>query len=269
MKVSFIVPTRNSARTLEACLASLRGQTHDDVEVVVVDNHSDDATPVIAARLADQVITAGPERSAQRNIGAWASAGEVVMFVDSDMVLEPEIATQIVDKMADPRVGALYVPELAFGDGFLAECRALEKRLYLGDPDVEAVRAIRREHFEAVGGWDEDLTAGEDWDLSDRLRAVGVGCDRVGAFIWHDEGRVGLRSQFSKKRYYGKWVADYLDTRGSTGRSKLARTSLFAHPGWLLRHPVQTAGLVLLKLYEGAGLAMGICDGRRMRAVAA
>ena len=42
--VSFVVPTKNSARTLEMCLESLRGQTHSDVEVVVVDNSSSDET---------------------------------------------------------------------------------------------------------------------------------------------------------------------------------------------------------------------------------
>jgi len=269
MKISFVVPTKSSERTLDACLTSLRRQDHPDVEVVVVDNHSEDATVGIAARLADVVITAGPERSAQRNIGAAASTGDAVMFVDSDMILEPTVAAAIDAAFTDPTLGALYVPELAFGDGFLAQCRALEKRLYLGDPDVEAVRAIRREHFDAVGGWDEALTAGEDWDLTDRLRAADVRFGRIAAHIWHDEGRVGLRAQFSKKRYYGKWVADYLDTHGASGRSKLARTSLFRSPARLLESPRHTAGLAALKVFEGAGLAAGIRDGRRARAVAA
>jgi len=95
VKISFVVPTRDSARTLDACLRSLRAQTHPDVEVIVVDNQSTDGTAEIARRHADQVVAWGPERSAQRNKGTACAAGDVVVFVDSDMVLEPHVAAAI------------------------------------------------------------------------------------------------------------------------------------------------------------------------------
>ena len=71
--VSVVVPTRNAARTLDACLRSIRSQTYGRVELVVVDNHSLDATPEIARRYVDAFETSGPERSAQRNRGASVS----------------------------------------------------------------------------------------------------------------------------------------------------------------------------------------------------
>ncbi|WP_255696395.1 glycosyltransferase [Allobranchiibius sp. GilTou73] len=43
--VSVVVPTRDNERTIDSCLASVRAQTHVDVELIVVDNHSTDATP--------------------------------------------------------------------------------------------------------------------------------------------------------------------------------------------------------------------------------
>ena len=92
MKISAIVPTRNSERTIASCLESLRRQQGCDVEVIVIDNNSSDATAQIATDLADIVINAGPERSAQRNRGAEAATGEIVFFIDSDMVLEPRSA---------------------------------------------------------------------------------------------------------------------------------------------------------------------------------
>lgn len=262
MKISFVVPTRNSGRTLDACLGSLRAQTHPYVEVIVVDNRSSDDTPAIARRLADLLVEWGPERSAQRNRGTACSTGDVVVFIDSDMVLEPHVATAIHDRFdADPETGALIIPERSFGDGFLSRCRELEKRLYVGDAAVESPRAFRRELIESLGGWDESLTAAEDWDLADRTRAV-TRVGRVPAWIWHDEGRIRLRATFAKKRYYGRWVDQYVRMHVTSGGRKLLRTSLLSRPGELARHPVLTAGLATLKLTEAAGLLAGARDAR-------
>ena len=74
-RVSFVVPTRNTERTLAACLASVRAQDHPDVELVVVDNASTDGTAAIAREHADIFEAAGPERSAQRNRGATLASG--------------------------------------------------------------------------------------------------------------------------------------------------------------------------------------------------
>ncbi|PRY32183.1 glycosyl transferase family 2 [Pseudosporangium ferrugineum] len=257
-----MVPTYHSARTLDACLASLRNQNHPDVEVVVVDNGSADATTEIARRHADQVLQWGPERSAQRNHGTARSSGDVVVFIDSDMVLEPHIAAQIeAEFTAHPGVGALVIPERSFGDGFLARCRQLEKHLYVGDPAVESPRAFRRAVIEELGGWDEQLTAAEDWDLADRTRRI-TAVGRVTAWIWHDEGRIRLRATFAKKRYYGRWIDQYVRMHADSSGSKFARTALLRKPGSLLRHPVLTAGLATLKATEAAGLVLGIRDSR-------
>jgi GT2 family glycosyltransferase len=265
-RISFVVPTKNSARTISACVRSLRMQHYHNVEIVVVDNHSTDRTAELAARYADRVIVAGPERCAQRNIGARDTIGDVVVFIDSDMVLEPGIAGELAIAHEAGVADAWVLPELAFGENFFASCRGLEKRLYLGDPSVEAARAFRRDFFEMVDGWDETLTAGEDWDLTDRMRAVGARFDRSTSRVWHDEGHVGLRSQFKKKRYYGAWVAAFLQRGG--GKGHLARTSLVAQPRLLLSEPSRAAGLFVLKAVEAAGLATGMAQGRLRRSPA-
>ncbi|MFI5935892.1 glycosyltransferase family 2 protein [Actinoplanes sp. NPDC051494] len=265
MKISFVVPTRNSARTLAACLGSLRTQTHPDVEVLVVDNKSTDATVAIGERFADQVLQWGPERSAQRNHGTKCSTGDVVVFIDSDMVMEPHLAAEIAEKFAaEPGVGALVIPERSFGDGFLAQCRRLEKSLYVGDAAVESPRAFRRELIEELGGWNEDLTAAEDWDLADRTREVAT-IGRVETYIWHDEGHIKLRATFAKKRYYGRWIDQYVSMHADSS-TKFTRTALLNKPGRLLRHPVLTAGLVTLKATEAAGLLLGVRDSRAANA---
>jgi glycosyltransferase involved in cell wall biosynthesis len=264
--VSFVVPTRNSARTIAACVLSLRNQTYANVEIVVVDNESTDDTAERAlAAGADRVVIAGPERCAQRNRGSRESAGEFVVFIDSDMVLEPAIASQIIEEFEQhPELGALIIPEQSFGDGFWTKCRVLEKSLYVGNESVEAARAFRREVFDAVGGWNENLTAAEDWDLDDRIRAHGVIVGRVDAFIWHDEGKLRLRGTFGKKRYYGQWIAAYLDAHDD-GSRRIRRSGLLDKKGDLMRHPILTGGMVTLKSVEAAGIYAGMRDARKER----
>jgi glycosyltransferase involved in cell wall biosynthesis len=260
--VSFVVPTKNSARTLEALLNSLQGQAAS--EVIVVDNHSTDATVEIAMALADRVLERGPERSAQRNAGADVCQSEFLCFLDSDMIADPTLAEAIAEGFAGkPRVGALVIPEEAFGDGFWASCRTLEKRLYRGDARVEAARAYRKKVFVAVGGYDEALTGGEDWDLPDRVAEAGWEIGVSAAEVRHDEGRLRLGETFRKKRYYGASVPAYLAKQRAVGRRRLNRVAFLARA---LRHsPRLGGGILILKSVEAVGLLVGAAEGARRR----
>lgn len=265
MKISFVVPTRNSERTLGACLASLAQQDYDDVEILVVDNGSKDSTRSIAAGFPCQVLQGGVERSTQRNMGAEASHGDVLVFIDSDMVLSPRVASELGDLFsADPAVAGALIPELASGKGFWARCRSIEKESYLGDANVEAARAFRRAIFEEVGGYDASLTGPEDWDLADRIRRRGLTIGRIVAPVYHDESAATLRRAFQKKQYYARSLKTFLarpETSRKTGR--LFRLSLLRSLRYLHRDPVHVLGLILLKIVEATGFVWGIALGKR------
>lgn len=269
-RVTVVVPTRNSARTLERCLRSIVEQTDRTggpfpLELVVVDNHSTDGTDAIARRFAHRVLTAGPERSAQRNLGAAAGRAPVVAFVDSDQVLEATVAVEAVELMErDAALGVVVVPERSFGEGFWARGRDLERRLAQGDARTEAGRFYRRATLDAIGGFDERLTGPEDWELHDRTVAAGWRVGRTAAGIDHDEGRISLRASFAKKRYYGRWFAAYRRLpwarRGAFDPGRLA-----LRPALLWREPLAATGLVVLKGVEAAGACCGVTAGRRDR----
>jgi hypothetical protein len=70
--VSVVVPTRDSIRTIERCLRSIREQTWPVVDLVVVDNYSTDGTWEVDQEFAHWAIQADPERSTQRNAGDGA-----------------------------------------------------------------------------------------------------------------------------------------------------------------------------------------------------
>jgi glycosyltransferase involved in cell wall biosynthesis len=257
-----VVPTRDSARTVEACLLSVREQTHPDLEAIVVDNGSSDGTLAIGERLADLAISARPERSAQRNEGARRASGSVLLFVDSDMVLEPGVVADCVEQLLRG-ADAVVIPETSFGAGFWARCKALERSCYVGDPLIEAARCFRRETFEAAGGFDEALPAGpEDWDLHERVRMAGASIGRTTAMIHHDEGAPHLSALVRKKYYYGQAMAEYRRRHPELARRQLAlvRPAFLRHRRRLADEPGVAAGVVVMKACEYAGGAAGMAS---------
>ncbi len=263
--LTVVVPTKNAGRTIEACLASIVNQKLGgdlgQIELIVVDNHSTDDTQTVADQYADKVIVAGPERSTQRNLGLAASTSDFVAFIDADMVLTPEVCGQAVEALL-AGTHAVVVPEESFGEGFFARCRKLEKELYLNNPDVEAARFFPVSLARSVGGYREDLIAGEDWDFSDRMEAAGATLGRTEAFIRHDDGHISLRDTFKKKQYYGKTFQHYLRTRSDPSQRRMTRPAIVGVLRKLGRDPLIGSGLVVLKATEFSGLASGAWSGR-------
>ena len=252
VQVSVVVPTRNSGRTLEACLRSLRGQSVPCV-VVVVDNHSTDATAAIARQYAHLFAWAGPERSAQRNVGAQLTRSVVVGFIDSDMVVEPTVVEQAVNALASG-AGGVVVPERSFGDGFWAEVRRFERSFYRGSDSVEAARFFRRDVFESVGGFDEAMEPGpEDWDLTIRVRRIAE-VVRIRAEIAHDEGSPTFWRACGRKAYYAAGLRSFARKHGRASISVLERP-YFRRP-WLIfaEGPRLGLGLVALKTGEASAV---------------
>ena len=261
--VSVIVTTRNNQETLEACLASIAGQDYDPVELIVVDNNSTDSTKQIAQRYTHRVFNKGPERSAQRNYAVSLASGDYVFIVDSDMEVGERVVSACVETIGrDPHAGGVIIPEESFGEGFWAQCKRLERSYYVGQDAIEAARFYRRDVFKDVGGYSEEMTGGEDWDLSRRVAAVAP-LARIGEFIRHNEGRLYFGRTARKMYYYAQHATQYFaknptssaltDQSGPLARYKL----FFARPGKLFRNPLVGAGMLLLKTTEYASGGIG------------
>lgn len=250
--VSVVVPTRNSARTLAACLGSIRGQQAVEIELIVVDNGSIDETTSIAKRYADLVVDQGPERSAQRNYGASLAGGPFLLFIDSDMILDPRVARECLVRMEETGASAVIVPESTSGQGFWAACRTLERSCYIGDDLIEAARFFRRDAFTKADGFDEQLTGPEDWDLTTRV-SNGKHIPRITAGIVHDEGHLRIREHLRKKRYYAASFRRYWQKHPLSGfrqANLLARGAFIRHWRELAKHPGLTVGIVTMKSLE-------------------
>lgn len=269
VQVSIIVTTRNNHETLEACLRSIQDQTYRDFELIVVDNSSTDNTKEIAGRFADKVYNKGPERSAQRNFAATKASGDYLLVVDSDMELSSEVVAQCVAKAeSDKTISAIIIPEESFGVGFWAQCKRLERSYYIGQDAIEAARFFRKKDFNKIGGYNEALTGGEDWDLTRCMKTLGRH-DRITAFIYHNEGRPRFSRTVRKMYYYGSHAAEYFAANPThsalTDQSgPLQRYKLFlSQPGKLLRNPLVGIGMLTLKTAEYAAGGLGMMTSRR------
>ncbi len=255
--VTVVVPTKNAARTVAACLSSIRAQTYP-CRSVVVDNASSDATVEIATELADVVLHAGPERSAQRNHGARSHPADIVGFIDADMVLEPTVVAEAVDAIG-AGAGSVIVPERTVGTGFWVEVRAFERSFYDGSDAVEAARFFRWDVFDQAGGFDEDLTGPEDWDLSIAARQLGP-VARTTAVILHDEGTIGYLDACRKKAYYAEGVRRYVAKRGMEALRHATQRPWLRQPHRLLNR--RGVGLIALKAGEAVAVGSALISSR-------
>jgi len=249
--VSVVVPTKNSAGTIEKCLKSILEQTYPKIEVVVVDGLSRDNTRKIADELKARIVTSPSKRSEARNMGAGLSKGDYLLFIDSDMELDPVVIAECME-MVDRGCDALIIPEISVGQGFWAKCRALEKSFYVGNDLIEAARFFKKMAFHAVGGFDTNLQAGEDWDISIRLRKAGFNFGRTERLIIHHEGNLSLREAVTKKYQYGKTVNLYERKHPEEARAQLgiSRLMLFRNVKKLRERPQYAIGLIMMKACE-------------------
>lgn len=252
--VSIIISTRNEEKNIEECLKSIKAQTYQSIELLVIDNNSTDKTQDIAHKYTRIVINKGPERSVQRNFGVAASSGSYIAWFDADMILTPYVIEKCVGKVLEnDTIKALIIPEQSIGIGFWADCIALEKRCYLGDNDIEAVRFVEKGAFKKVGMLDKNLISGEDWDITSRLRAGGYKIARINSFVKHNEGHLKLFNLLRKKYYYATKSLPYVKRHIKSPTDIIffiIRPAYIRNWKLLASDPIHSAGLFFMKFLE-------------------
>ena len=210
MKLSVVITTRNEEANIANCVHAFDA-VRDDVEIIVVDNASTDATKRIAAELGAKVLDKGPERSAQRNLGWRTATADWVVVLDADMILPQETIGEILDccRLQSTAVEAYWIPEVRTGSGIRVRARNFERSFYDGTC-IDALRLFHKSVLEKTGGYDENLIAGpEDWELDIRVLATGAKCAVLKNHLIHNEKQLTLRRMLEKKAYYSKSMAAY------------------------------------------------------------
>lgn len=257
--VSVIVPTKNSVDTIETCLKSISNQTYCDIEIIVIDNYSNDGTADISRKYGAKVFLKDSERSEARNYGAKNAKGNYLVFIDSDMELTPKVIEDSLHEISKDSLGAVIIPEISVGEGFWTQCKVLERSCYIGDDTIEAARFFGKSVFLEIGGYDEKLICGEDWDLSQKVKNAKYKISRINSLIKHHEGRLSLIKTMKKKYYYAKTLSYYIKKNPEMAKKQmvLIRPAYFRHWKRLIRDPIHTAGFIFMKSCEFAAGGAG------------
>ncbi|MEW5806018.1 MAG: glycosyltransferase [Acidobacteriota bacterium] len=181
-EVSVIIPAYNSERYIEEALESALAQTFPGIEIIVVDDGSTDGTASILKKYEGRIRYFFQENrglAAARNSGIKLASGSYLAFLDADDLFLPEkIALQKNFLDAHPEAAMVFSDFEYFGGSLLRHPIPDSFKRGEGDPFIDlflfnciAIPTIltRKESFDEIGLFDEELMAVEDYDFYLRL----------------------------------------------------------------------------------------------------
>jgi glycosyltransferase involved in cell wall biosynthesis len=178
--VSVIIPNYNYAHYVREAIDSVLAQTYSNIEIIVVDDGSNDGSRKVLASYGDQIKTVFQQNqgvASTRNNGVNASSGEYVAFLDADDAWMPEKVKKQVSRFeADKTLGLVHVGVIEVdenGNTLLERLEGLE-----GDVAAQLLLLkregilgggsglmVRQKVFDETGGFDTRLSTSADWDL--------------------------------------------------------------------------------------------------------
>ena len=265
-RISVIIPAFEAEEHLSACLRGLEEQTADpkSYEVIVVDDHSLDGTLDVARDGGARTVQHESNRgaAAARNSGAQEARGELLLFLDSDVVPETGLIATVLELFPE----GLQRPQAATGrysatpanDTRFARYKALwtwycwqQSAHQRGQSShiQGALAIIRADLFDELGGFDESYQGGsvEDYEFSLRLRDAGVSIlfdDRLEGRHHFPDFKDCARNYWDRARMWTRLTPSTRRFSSGQANPRAAAASLFAL-GSLVGHTIPLVGLPL------------------------
>ena len=260
--VCVVIPTHRRLRSLLGVLDALAAQDYpcELLQIIIVVDGDPTTAERVTRRPGVQVLTqarGGP--AAARNAGIAQARGDLVLFMDDDVVPAPWCVQRHVDAHAGRLDVVVIGPLLPSRDGSSDspwvrwEARTLERQY----ADMEAGRwsatprqfytgnaSVRREHLVRLGGFNTALRRAEDVELGLRLRDLGVSFEFHRAATAHHEASRSYRSWVDAAREYGR-VDAIMGTR--LGRPEVLE---WAAEEFHERHPLTRLAVLLGRRHD-------------------
>ena len=200
--ISIIIPCYNASDVIECCLDQIIQSTNKNYEIICVDDCSTDNTIEVIKNY-KKVITIPLKKNqgaaVSRNVGVKKAKGNILLFIDSDVILNKNTIEMILlsfKKTKADSIVAIYSEKHPY-KGIVSNYKNLHlrytrlimpERVHIFDGSCVA---IKKEVFNAVGGFDENIRilAGEDWDLASKIYSYGyyIYLDKTISFIHRKE----------------------------------------------------------------------------------
>ncbi|MGC8895815.1 MAG: glycosyltransferase [Candidatus Bathyarchaeia archaeon] len=262
--VSIIIPTFNSQKTIKQCLESIVKQTYKRIEILVVDRYSTDDTIRIARQSKAKVFLLKCERSEAKNYAARKAKGEFLLFIDSDMQLNPKIVEECVRECMESNIQAIIIPEEDANFGIIGELRKSERKLLSDLKELmEIPRFFKKDVFLKLEGFDEKLVCGEDFHFFQKFTASRYKVGKIKFKILHFENLPSIYNVGVKAYKYGKTLPNLIEkaSKDALKRYAVLRLTSIQKIGAYVGNLKGLLTFSFMKGLEFLGYFLGVCVG--------
>lgn len=207
-KISVVISCYNYGQYIKEAVDSAKKSTIRDVEIIVVDDGSDDpfTLEVLEGLLHRriQLITQENKGAAgARNTGIKAAQGDYIVCLDADDFIHPrylELASKVLD--SDPSIGIATSWYSIFGLLRFVE-KPLPYNLYLlsNGNQLHPASLFRKTAWQQVGGYDEKMSGYEDWELWIKIGEAGWGVAQIPEVLFFQRCHGGSKFFKSRKKH--------------------------------------------------------------------
>lgn len=215
--VSFIITTKNEERYIEKCLKSIRNQTHQNIEIILVDSSSEDKTVEIAEKYADAIVVKDCITPVGRNIGTKHVRGNILAFVDADVTLKEDWLEKVLSRLDGNTVavaGDLFPENIHKAKNVLLYflvrlSKTLAHASDYGNIGIGATAAlVLRSTYQKVKGFTNRFTTADDLDFSMRIK-------RHGKIVFEHRAKATFSTRYFEKYGYLPrlvyWTKNFID----------------------------------------------------------